>query len=252
MVSIFEIERFLNNYLGTSRFRDVDPVVNGIQVEGREDVSKVLTCVSITREVVEIAVRDKFDAILSHHGLLDRVTRIAGSFKLKLKRVLENDITVFAYHLPLDAHPEIGSSVSIARMLGLTKIEWIPEEKHPPIGVIGYLERDMHINEVHELAKKTISSSSVLLRYGSDVVRRIAVVPGAGARYIRRFRGGEIDLFVTGEFREDCEVYAADEGINVLILGHYASEIPGVVNLTRLVRDRFEVEAIFVKTKQIV
>ncbi len=258
MTSVHDVETFLNKYLGVENFQDIDIVVNGLEIEGREDIRKAIFAVSLTESVVIEAVRDNADAIFLHHGVLLRgshgaelpLNRLRGSFRKKLKLILENDINVFAYHLPLDAHPEIGNNVTLAKILGASSIEWISEARGPPIGVVGTYLHEVSLDDLYRIVKSRINSEALLLRYGPDRVRRVAIVSGAGARYIMRFRRGEIDLFLTGEFREDCEVYAQDEGINVIVAGHYATEIFGVKNLADLVSKRFNIEVKVVETGQ--
>jgi len=258
MTSVYDVETFLNKYLGVDHFQDVDVVINGLEVEGRETIERAVFAVSLTEKVVEEAVKEKADAIFLHHGILLKgergallsATSIRGSLRRKLKLILENDINVFAYHLPLDAHPEIGNNVTLAKMLGLVDIEWISEVRGPPIGVIGKYLGEVPVSEVLQLVRSKINPEAILLKYGPDKVRRVAIVSGAGARYVMRFRRGEIDLFITGEFREECEVYAQDEGINVIIAGHYATEIVGVRNLADLVSRRFNIEVKIVETGQ--
>lgn len=253
-----EIEMFLNKYLGVEHFSEVDIVVNGLEIEGREETNKAVFAVSLTEKVVEEAVRERADAIFLHHGVLLRGGRgaqlplqsIRGSLRRKLKLILQHDINVFAYHLPLDAHPDIGNNVTIARILGVVDVEWISEAKCPPVGVIGEYVHEVPLDDVYSLVRRKINPEAILLKYGPDRVKTIAVVSGAGARYITRFRRGEIDLFITGEFREECEVYAQDEEINVIIAGHYATEILGVRNLADLVSKRFNVTVRVIETGQ--
>ncbi len=260
MVRLLDIVEFLDKYLGVRNFTSVDIVVNGLEIEGRDDVRKAVFAVSLTRQIVDRAVECDADAIFLHHGILTRGTRgaelpcdiIRGGLRQILRLILAHEISVLAYHLPLDAHPEIGNNVTIASMLGLKNLEWIPEDKCPPIGVIGLLDPPRPAEDVLNTVREKINPRALLLRHGPETVRKVAVVSGAGGDYIRRFRQGEIDLLITGEIKEQHEVYAINEGINVIVAGHYHTEIFGIRNLSKLVRDRFGVETLFVESSQTV
>ena len=260
MARLYDIVDFLEKYLGVKNFANVDIVINGLEVEGREEVRKAIFAVSLTRHIVNKAVEYGADAIFLHHGILTKGTRgaelpcniIQGKFKEILKTILAHDISVFAYHLPLDAHPEIGNNVTIASLLGLKDIEWIPEDKCPPIGIVGILDPPMKVEEVLNIVKEKINPKAVLLNHGPEVIRRVAVVSGAGGDYVRRFRKGEIDLLVTGEVKEQHEVYAINEEINIIVAGHYHTEVFGIRNLSKLVKDRFSIDTLFVESCQIV
>ncbi|NPA99820.1 MAG: Nif3-like dinuclear metal center hexameric protein [Crenarchaeota archaeon] len=260
MADIHKITEFLNKYLGVQNFEDIDIIINGLEIEGREDVKKIMTAVSLTENVLDRCIEEDCDTIILHHGILMRgsrgaelvKSRIEGSLRDLLKKILQNDINILAYHLPLDAHPEIGNNITIARLLSLRDIEWIPERRGPPIGVIGELEKEIDRIELLSIVREKINENARLLPHGPEKVRRIAVVSGAGSDYVTRFRRGEIDLLITGEVKEHNEVYAINEKINVIIAGHYATEVYGPKNLAELLRRRFEVETMFAASSQYV
>ena len=260
MVDLYKITEFLDKYLGVQNFEDVDIIVNGLEIEGRENVEKIITAVSLTENVVDKCIEEKCDAIVLHHGILMRghrgaeliKNRIDGSLRILLKKILQNDINILAYHLPLDAHPEIGNNITIARMLSLRDIEWIPERKSPPIGVVGELEREVDRLELLAVVREKLNDSARILPHGPEKIKRIAIVSGAGSDYITRFKRGEIDLLITGEVKEHHEVYAINERINIIVAGHYATEIHGPKNLADLLQRRFGVEATFVTSSQYV
>ncbi len=258
MVSPWELHAFLAKYLGIDNFRTVDIVINGLEIEGQRDITKAIFAVSLTKHVVDRALQEGADAIMLHHGILLRGSRgaelcsqmISGSLRDILKKILSNDISVFAYHLPLDAHPEIGNNVTIAQLLNLKNIMWIPEEKSPPIGIIGELENPVPVTDFLQTVQNKINKEAKLLDYGPKIVKKIAVVSGAGGGYIYRFRKNEIDLLLTGEIKENHEVYAMNEEINIIVAGHYHTEVFGVRNLAKLVKDRYGIETIFVESPQ--
>jgi len=254
VIKLYELVDFLNRYLDIDKFEEIDPIVNGLEIEGEYTVSKVATCVSITNNIIDEAIRGGINVLITHHGIITRrngVKRIVGSFKEKLRKILMNNISVLAYHLPLDAHVEIGNNVSIAKVLNLNIIDWI-YEKNIPIGVVALCNDKASIYDVYKEVKSKINEKAILLKYGLDRVERIAIISGAGAKFIKKFTKREVDLFMTGEFREDCEVYAIDEKINVIVMGHYASEVFGVRNLARLLREKFNIETVFLRSEQII
>lgn len=254
MIKLHDLVNFLNNYLKVHGFKSIDIVLNGLQIEGDENVRKVITCVSPSIKVIEKAIQENANVIISHHGIFmkNQSITLTGSLKRKIELFIKYGISLLTYHLPLDAHPEIGNNISIAKILKVNKVYWISEDENISIALIGEFENPKSITEVYDVVKQKINENSILLKYGRDEVKKVLIVSGAGARYIKRFRKGEIDLFITGEFREDCEVYAMDEEINVIIAGHYATEKFGVINLAKVVQEEFKVEAKFVDIGQIV
>ncbi len=260
MVDLYKITEFLDKYLGVQNFEDVDIIVNGLEIEGRREVEKILTAVSLTENVVDKCLEENCDAVILHHGILMRgsrgaelpKSRIDGSLRTLLKKILQNDINVIAYHLPLDAHPEIGNNITIARLLSLRDVEWIPERKGPPIGVVGELDKEIDRIELLSIVREKINENAKILPHGPEKVRRIAIVSGAGSEYVTRFKQGDIDLLITGEVKEHHEVYAINERINIIIAGHYATEVYGPKNLAELLERRFGVKAIFASSSQYV
>ena len=258
MVDIYKITEFLDKYLGVQNFEDIDIVVNGLEIEGSQEIEKAIFAVSLTERVVDTCIEENCNAIFLHHGILLRGGRgseiilktIRGSFRRILKKILQNDINIIAYHLPLDAHPEIGNNITIAKILNLTNVEWIPEKRGPPIGIVGELESEKDREEILKIVKERINEKSILLPHGPEKVKKIAIVSGAGSEYVYRFRRGEIDLLLTGEVKESCEVYAINEGINIIVAGHYHTEILGMKNLSKLVKDRFNINTKIVEIEQ--
>ncbi|NPA24026.1 MAG: Nif3-like dinuclear metal center hexameric protein [Crenarchaeota archaeon] len=258
MVDIYKIIEFLDKYLGVQNFEDVDVIVNGIEIEGRREIDRAVFAVSLTDNIVRKCIEEHCNAIFLHHGILTKGRktselprdRITGALRRILKDILTNDINIIAYHLPLDAHPEIGNNITIARLLSLRDIEWIPEKRGPPIGVVGMLKEEIDRIEFLSIVREKINENARLLPHGPQKVRRVAIVSGAGSEYITRFSEGDIDLLLTGEVKEQHEVHAINEKINIISAGHYATETFGVKNLAELLRKRFELETIFVQSHQ--
>ncbi len=258
MVDIYKIIEFLDKYLGVHNFEDVDIIVNGIEIEGRENVEKVVTAVSLTENVVDRCLEEGCDAIILHHGILMKgmrgpelsIDKLRGHSRNLLKKILTNDINILAYHLPLDAHIEIGNNITIAKLLSIKDVEWIPEKRGPPIGVIGNLDKEYDRIEFLSKVRDVINKDARLLPHGHEKIRRVAVVSGAGSEYVTRFREKELDLLITGEVKEQHEVYAINEKINIIAAGHYATEVFGVKNLADLLRKRFNIESIFIPSQQ--
>ncbi|HUY76278.1 MAG TPA: Nif3-like dinuclear metal center hexameric protein, partial [Ktedonobacterales bacterium] len=243
------IVAFLDGYLNVGRFRDVAP--NGMQVVGKRDVRRVALGVSAHLALIEAAVAGAADMIIVHHGLfLDRDSHVIHERqKRRLKALFDHDITLLGYHLPLDAHPEIGNNVQWLRRLGYA-IESLEFGQYhgQSIGAIGVAEGEAPTVEgltarIAELA----GASPRVYPFGSAQVRRLAVATGAAPGSLEEAVARGCDAYLTGETAEYTQAIAQEERATFIAAGHYNTERFGVQALGELLRDRFGVETFFVE-----
>jgi dinuclear metal center YbgI/SA1388 family protein len=241
-----EIIAYLDELLEIDGFGDMGP--NGLQVPGAEDVSLVVTGVSAQRELFERAAQAGAELVLCHHGLFwDFHPRTLGAaMKERLKLLFDADISVAGYHLPLDAHPEVGNNALICAALGLERAEPIAEHKGRPIGFVGRSAEGVAFAELRERCASSFRQEPFVWDAGPDVVHSVGVVSGGAAGDFREAIARGLDAFITGEPAEHAMADARENGVHFIAGGHYATETFGIRRLGELVAERFDVEHRFI------
>jgi len=248
MIKRDKIVKFCDEYLKVDTFTDY--CYNGLQIEGKEYISKIVTGVSLSRQFIEKAIDEKADMIIVHHGLfknqLGDPPRIIGIFKERIKLLIEHDINLCGYHLPLDAHPEIGNNISLARLLELTNLEHLISPYYGEIGYIGDLNKDMKFIDFVEYVDKTLHTKSFIIAAGNEWVKKIGIISGGSAiEYSEAYMQGA-DTYITGEIKENVVREVEETGMNFINAGHYNTEKLGVQNLGKLLSKKFNVEMRFI------
>lgn len=241
-----EIVRYLDDYLQIASFRDYCP--NGMQVIGRPEVERVALGVSANLECFRMAAEQHADMLITHHGLFwENTPQVVGArLKGRLKMLFEHDITLLGYHLPLDAHPEIGNNALWLRALGF-ELEGITlgVARGKPIGAVGNAPKRQTMREVVEKVTQVAGASPRVYAYGPQTVRRLGVVTGGGYHNLLDAIELGCDTFITGETGEPTEGIAREEGVNFIGVGHYNSEKIGVQAVGELLREQFGVTTFF-------
>jgi dinuclear metal center YbgI/SA1388 family protein len=245
MVPRDELIGHLDSYLRAREYRDYGP--QGLQVEGRSEIRRVVTAVSSSLELFERAATARADLILVHHGLLwDRDSRLVrGAFRERLATLLRHEINLAGYHLCLDAHPELGNNALAARGLGLTDIQPWCEEAGMPIGYRGRCEPAPAAEWLRRI-NAFYGSDSLAFLYGPEPVRSIGVVSGGAQRQVHDALAAGLDLYITGEVSEFVMHTAKEGGIHFVAAGHYNTERIGIRALGEYVAARFDVEVEFI------
>jgi len=215
----------------------------GLQVVGAADVKKIACGVSASRELFERAGELGAELVLVHHGLFwDRDSRVIGpELKGRLRALFDADLTLAAYHLALDAHPELGNNVLLARELGVD-----PLERFAEIGFAGPLERPQPMDEFATRVRERLDRPPLVFSYGPETIRRVAICSGGAARHLADAVAGGYDCFVTGEADEPTKHAAKEAGIHFVAAGHYATETLGVRTLAERIAQEFSLEWEFV------
>lgn len=249
-VSRDEIVSFLNAFLDIARFRDVAP--NGMQVIGKLEAQRVALGVSANLELIEAAAMRRADMLICHHGLFtDRDPRpILAREKARLQALFATDMSLLGYHLPLDAHREIGNNVLWLSRLGyaiesLDFAVWNGQA----IGAIGVIEQGdpPTLAELVARVAEVAGGEPRVYSYGPKTVRRLAVATGAAPASLAEAIARGCDAFLTGETSEGTQALAREGAANFIAAGHYNTERLGIQALGSLIRERFGVETFFIE-----
>ena len=239
------LSEYLHKYLQVDLFTDIAP--NGLQVEGTSIIKKIITGVSASVELFNRAIQEQADCVLVHHGIIWNFERplFRGSYRERIRLLLEHNINLYAYHLPLDAHPEVGNNAQICKRLGLGSIEPFGEYKGQLIGMKGYIE-ETEKDEVFKRIESVMSKKCLIYPFGSDGIKSIAVISGGGQKDVAQAIEAKIDLFITGEVSEFIMHLAKEEKIHFIAAGHYATEKFGILALGEHLSKQFAIETLFI------
>lgn len=245
MVSHVQLERYLLNYLTCDRFSDYAP--NGLQVAGRAQIGTLVTGVTASLALLQAAVDLGADAVLVHHGYFwkGEDPRVIGMKRERLALLLRHDVNLYAYHLPLDAHPECGNNAQLGRHLG---IEMNGALENGESGVIwrGSLPSPMSADEFAQHVSQRLGRPVIHVSGGSRAVRTLGWCTGAGQRFIEAAANAGLDAFLTGEISEQTVHVARELGIHFIAAGHHATERYGVQALGQHVAQHFGIKVQFV------
>ncbi|MGE0333515.1 MAG: Nif3-like dinuclear metal center hexameric protein [Ramlibacter sp.] len=224
MASQIQILNAFDTLLEPQRFRDYGP--NGLQVEGKQEVRRIISGVTASRSLIEAAIAAQADAILVHHGLFWRGHdgRVTGWMKQRLALLLANDINLYAYHLPLDAHAELGNNAQLGRVLGLRSDSRFGEQD---LGFAGASDTGDGFANPQALARHVESAlgrAVTLVAAHARPVRRLGWCTGGAQGYFEAAIAAGVDAFITGEISEPQAHYARECGVAFLACGHHASE----------------------------
>ncbi len=220
------VETHLNRLLDVGRFKDYGP--NGLQVEGREEIRHIVCGVTASRALIDAAIEARADAILVHHGLFWRGQdgRVTGWMKQRLQRLLAHDINLFAYHLPLDAHPELGNNAQLARLMGWSIEQGFGEQELACLSAP--LARPLTLEALAGELRVALGREPVLAPGDGRPLRRLAWCTGGAQGFFEAAIAAGADVFITGEISEPQAHLAAETGVAFVAAGHHASERYGV------------------------
>jgi len=221
---------------------------NGLQVEGRSEVHRVVAGVSASRALFLQAISNEADLVLVHHGLLWNGTeaqRITGSHRERLRMLLENDISLVAYHLPLDRHMELGNAAQMARRLGLTDLEPFGVHHGRSVGVCGVFPQPVPPRELFAAVTELCDREAQVFQGNRPTISSVGIVTGAAQREYHQAVAAGLDAYITGEATEWVLHQAAEDGVHYIAAGHYATERFGVQALARWLSGEYGLEARF-------
>jgi len=242
-----EIIGFCDELLAIDRFEDYGP--NGLQFPGADEVTTVVSGVSATRELLARAVALGAELVIAHHGLFwDFHPRsVSPQMRSRLALLFEGNISLAGYHLPLDAHPEIGNNALICAGLGLERSEPFAHAKGSPIGWIGRTADPLRLSDLVTRVSTLTARDPLVFDGGRKRIASVGVASGAGSASIHEAVALGLDAFLTGEPAEHVMADAQEGAIHFLAAGHYATETFGIRRLGEVVAEHFGVRHEFVE-----
>jgi dinuclear metal center YbgI/SA1388 family protein len=242
-----EITAYCDELLDCESFDDYGP--NGLQVPGRSEVSKIASGVSANLETLEQAVEGGAQLVITHHGLLwgDELTALSVPMASRLKALLCADASLAAYHLPLDAHPEIGNNALLRDALGLEPDDRpFGRAKGSDVGLIGRTGEPIDLDELRRRLTEAVGHEPLVFDAGPDRISTVGIVTGSGGFALHEAGPMGLDALVTGEPSEPVMGEAREYAVHFLAGGHYATETFGIRRLGELVAERFAIEHQFI------
>jgi dinuclear metal center YbgI/SA1388 family protein len=231
-----ELDTYLDQYLDVAKFRDYCP--NGLQVEGTARVERIVTGVTASLGLVTAAVESGAHALIVHHGYFWRGEdpRIVGTRRRRIASLLENDLNLYAFHLPLDAHADVGNNAQLARKLGFV-IDGRSGEQEMIFH--GHIDADMSLGDLALRVESRLGRAPLVIGDAARRVRRIAWCTGAAQGYLEDAVRLGVDAYITGEVSEQTVHLATESGVAFLAAGHHATERYGVQALGVHLSERF-------------
>ena len=220
-----ELEHYTCALLDTARFRDYSP--NGLQVQGRDEVRKIVTGVSASLALIEHAIQHQADAILVHHGYFwkNEDARIVGVKQARIKALLAHDISLFGFHLPLDAHPSLGNNAQLGLRLGFELEGWGGEQN---LIAHGSVPAALPLHQLGIHIGERLQRPPLVIGEMDRPIRRIAWCTGGAQGYFEAAAALGVDAYLTGEASEQQVHFARESGIAFIAAGHHATERYGI------------------------
>ncbi len=236
-----ELEAYLQDYLKLQDYKDYAP--NGLQVEGRAQINKIVTGVTACQALLDKAIELNADAILVHHGYFwkSEPQTITGFKQKRIKTLLKHDMNLFGYHLPLDGHEDLGNNAMLGKLWGLEDITPVPG-----LVRLGSLPEAMDINDFKAMVDESLSRKSLHLPGGPQQVQKIAWCSGGAQGFIDQAIAWGADVYISGEVSEQTTHLAKECGIHYLAAGHHATERVGIKALGEHLASKFSLECVFV------
>ena len=233
---------YLNQYLEIDRFDDY--CQNGLQVEGKSEINKITFGTSVSERLFNASVQTGADMILVHHGLFwdkDPLPfSISGFIKKRLEILIKNDLNLVVYHLPLDAHTEVGNNIQILKRLHISPLEAME------VGFVGNLKQPLGILDLQKEINQNLATESILFNFGAKFVEKVLVISGSSSRACEKDVDIGIDTFIGGDIREEHVRICEELKLNFIAAGHYNTEKFGVQALAKHIFQKFNIKVEFI------
>jgi dinuclear metal center YbgI/SA1388 family protein len=243
MVGINELNHYTQQLMQVDRFKDYSP--NGLQVEGKNEIVKIVTGVTASMALLIAAQQAGADLILVHHGYFWRNedARIVGIKRKRLKFILEHDLNLMAYHLPLDAHAQLGNNVQLGNVLG---IEAAAYDAKNDLVAYGYLKQAMKLKDFVRHVEILLQRPALFIGDSEKMVQKIAWCTGAAQSYMDSVITSNADVFISGEISEQTTHQALESGVAFIAAGHHATERYGINALGEHLAEKFNLKHEFI------
>jgi len=241
MAKLESILHFLEGTFQVSEFPDYPHALNGLQVDGPEEVDRLAVAVDASEVTIRKALEVGAQLLIVHHGLFwDGFGPISGPRFRKVRALIQGKMALYSLHLPLDSHPELGNCVGLTRSLGLEPTGTFAAFKGKDIGV--WATADLDRGTLWTRLEKSVEGKVRLIRGGPEAIDRVGVVTGSGAGALSEASALGLDALVTGEAAHQNFHEAMELGINLYLAGHYATETFGVKALADCLTKEFPLE----------
>ncbi|MDW7653213.1 MAG: Nif3-like dinuclear metal center hexameric protein [Nitrosomonadaceae bacterium] len=242
-MKLSELKSYLDQLLNVSHFHDYCP--NGLQVEGRNEIYTVITGVTASLNLLQAAVAANADLILVHHGYFWRGENecVVGMKRHRIALLIENNINLLAYHLPLDAHSVLGNNAQLGCQLDFIESGRFGEQN---IAMLGHLSRDITLEELGVKIERVLSRTPLIIGDKAGLIRRIAWCTGAAESYFNEAIRLNVDVFITGEISERNVHVSRECGVGLISAGHHATERYGVKALGEHIAQKFGITNQFI------
>jgi dinuclear metal center YbgI/SA1388 family protein len=246
MVTLKALVDYTNSLLGINRFADYCP--NGLQVEGRPQVSRLVSGVTASLALIEAAIEAQADVIVVHHGYFwkGEDATITGMKRKRLQRLLATDTSLLAYHLPLDAHPELGNNAQLAKQLGVECLGCFGDDAGMSLGLHGQLSQPLTGTQLSGLIQDALGRAPLYVPGRPGPIQTIGWCTGAAQSYIDAAVSQGLDAFISGEISEQTVHVARECGIHYFAAGHHATERYGVRALGEHLAGQFGIRHRFI------
>ena len=245
MAKLQDIIQWCDQTLKSTEFKDYAP--NGLQIEGKTEVHKILAAVTASQDAIDAAIRENADLLLVHHGYFwkGEAYPITGMRGKRIKSLIQHDISLLAYHLPLDSHPSLGNNAAIADLLELERIETLdPSERHP-IGNIGYLNQPMPVEEFKKFVSEKLKFDAIHLPADKNMIEKVGFCTGGAQDFIVKAAEQGCDAYISGEVSERTFYEAKELDVHYFACGHHATERYGVQRLGQAISEQFDIEYVY-------
>lgn len=245
MAKLSNIIQWCDETLKAAEFKDYAP--NGLQIEGRSEVKKILAAVTASQSAIDAAIAEGADLLLVHHGYFwkGEPYPITGMRGQRIKRLIQHDISLVGYHLPLDSHPSLGNNAAIADLLALNNLEPLnPSERHP-IGNIGYLDTPMRPSEFQAYVSERLGFNAVHLAAQKETIQKVGFCTGGAQDFIHQAAAQGCDAYISGEVSERTFYEAQELNVHYYACGHHATERYGVQRLAQAIAQQFDIETVY-------
>lgn len=246
MIPRSDLLAYLDDLLEPNQFQDYCP--NGLQVAGSEHIERIVTGVTACQALIDAAIETEADTIIVHHGYFWRgeTPQITGIKQQRLKSLLTHNINLIAYHLPLDAHPELGNNVQLARWLNIEVDGRIHGSGDPAIALCGSLTREMSLTDFADKITHVLKRPPLVIKGHNRPITTIGWCTGAAQGYIQQAAELGLDAFLSGEISEQTVHLARELGIHYIAAGHHATERYGVKALGEMLARQWPVNVQFI------
>lgn len=242
-----DLEDYLSKLLSVNLIKDYCP--NGLQIQGKDEIKKIVTGVTATQALIEQAIAQKADALLVHHGFFwkNEPYAIRGMKHQRIKALLAHDINLFAYHLPLDAHAELGNNAQLGKLLAINNVKAFASLKPEGIVMHGELSNDVNGQTFAEQISTSLQRQCLYIPSAyNQLIKTVAWCTGGGQGYIEAAAEQGIDAFITGEPSEQTTHIAREMNIHFFAAGHHATERYGIKTLGEHLQQKWDLSVEFI------